>query len=57
MPDDDHKYISSTSGKNSLRVPIMLILNAYFLKWFHVKNVLITLILRKDRVIYPKDIL
>ena len=24
MPDDDHKYISSTSGKNSLRVPIVI---------------------------------
>ena len=24
MPDDDHKYIFSTEGKNSLRVPIVI---------------------------------
>ena len=24
MPNDDNKYISSTSGKNKLRVPIVL---------------------------------
>ena len=24
MPNDDNKYISSTSGKNSLRVPIVI---------------------------------
>ena len=59
MPNDDNKYISSTSGKNSLRVPIVIYadLNVYFSKWIHVKNVLITLILRKNRAIYLVDIL
>ena len=59
MLNDDNKYISSTSGKNSLRVPIVIYadFNVYFSKWIHVKNVLITLILRKNRAIYLVDIL
>ena len=59
MLNDDNKYISSTSGKNSFRVPIVIYadLNVYFSKWIHVKNVLITLILRKNRAIYLVDIL
>ena len=44
LPDEKHKYISSTSGTNTLKILLlyMLISNVYFLTWTHVKILIIT---------------
>ena len=44
LPDEKHKYISSTSGTNTLKILLlyMLISNVYFLTWTHVKILTIT---------------
>ena len=54
LPDEKHKYISSTSGKNTLKILLlyMQISNVYFLTWTHVKILIITHLQSMNHYIY-----